>query len=139
MKDSTFLGGSIRGVIIKNNKILLVKEKKEGIWETPGGKIEKNEKDPIKICKREVLEETGFLVNTINMLDFIIDVIPQTNIRRFHLIYKCIPYGKRQKISEKNIEGIKWFSKNEIKQVIKDKLYDFHDKNIFKMFVSDKL
>ena len=140
MKNSSnFSGGSIRGVIIKNNKILLVKEKTEGIWETPGGKIEKNEKDPIKICKREVLEETGFLVSPLNTLDFVIDYIPKTNIRRFHLIYKCIPYGKRRKISEKNIEGINWFSKNEIKKMLKKKSYDHHDKNILKMFVRGKL
>jgi 8-oxo-dGTP pyrophosphatase MutT (NUDIX family) len=140
MKNSSnFSGGSIRGVIIKNNKILLVKEKTEGIWETPGGKIEKNEKDPIKICKREVLEETGFLVSPLNTLDFVIDYIPKTNIRRFHLIYKCIPYGKRRKISEKNIEGINWFSKNEVRKMIQNKTYDNHDKNVLKMFTEGKI
>ena len=59
-------------VIIENNKVLLVKEKKTAgnitLWLFPGGKAEPNETDPIKICQREVKEELGIEIDIIKQL-----------------------------------------------------------------------
>lgn len=50
-----------RGILIKNNKILLTKSKKYGEYKIPGGGIEENE-TIIEALIREVHEETGYRV-----------------------------------------------------------------------------
>ncbi len=48
----------------QNNELLLVQEGKEhikGLWDFPGGKLEGNE-NPEEGVKREVLEETGYII-----------------------------------------------------------------------------
>jgi len=52
------------GSLIVNDKILLVKHKKLGIWLSPGGHVEVNEM-PHQAAERECLEETGVHVKTI--------------------------------------------------------------------------
>ncbi len=50
-----------RGIIIKNNKILLSYETKTSQWMIPGGGLEDNETEA-QCCVREVGEETGVLI-----------------------------------------------------------------------------
>lgn len=49
-----------RGIIVKNDKILLCYEKYEDQYLIPGGGVENNE-SLIECCKREILEETGII------------------------------------------------------------------------------
>lgn len=53
------------GIIRKNGKMLVTRRKPEGLlgglWEFPGGKLKKKE-SPEKACIREILEETGLIV-----------------------------------------------------------------------------
>jgi len=51
-----------RGIIVKDDNILLSHEKNIGQWMTPGGGLEANE-TPEECCIREVAEETGLVVN----------------------------------------------------------------------------
>ncbi len=66
IKSNDFLGyissirHACRGIIIKDNKILLSYEKNENQYLIPGGGIEENE-TLIECCKREILEETGII------------------------------------------------------------------------------
>ena len=59
------------GIIKKNQKILITKRKQDqllgGLWEFPGGKIEKNETEQIAL-KREILEETNLKVKGLSKL-----------------------------------------------------------------------
>jgi len=50
---------------VHENKTLLVKHKKLGIWLAPGGHVEENEL-PHQAAEREFLEETGVKVKTIS-------------------------------------------------------------------------
>ncbi|MBW2973480.1 NUDIX domain-containing protein [Candidatus Woesearchaeota archaeon] len=50
----------VDGVIIKNNKILLLKKFTKNYYEFPGGKIKKRE-SPTDCLKRELKEEIGIL------------------------------------------------------------------------------
>ena len=52
-----------RGIIIKNNKILLSHEINTGVFMSPGGGLEKNE-TLNECCEREVLEESGYIVKS---------------------------------------------------------------------------
>lgn len=49
------------GILIQNDKVLLVKHKKLGIWLNPGGHIEEGEL-PHQAAEREYFEETGVTV-----------------------------------------------------------------------------
>lgn len=52
---------SARGIIVEGNKILLIHELFDGTYLSPGGGIENNETLE-ECCKREMLEETGYIV-----------------------------------------------------------------------------
>jgi 8-oxo-dGTP pyrophosphatase MutT (NUDIX family) len=58
------------GMLINNNKVLLVKHKKLGIWLAPGGHIEEGEL-PHQAAEREVFEETGVKVMAVSPLPLI--------------------------------------------------------------------
>ncbi|MCF8090160.1 MAG: (deoxy)nucleoside triphosphate pyrophosphohydrolase, partial [Desulfotignum sp.] len=53
------------GIVIKNNKLLITQRNPDGLlgglWEFPGGKVEKNETAEAA-CIREIKEETGLTV-----------------------------------------------------------------------------
>ena len=51
----------VRGVIFKDNKILMVKEKVDNLWTLPGGWADVLY-TPAENIEREVLEESGFIV-----------------------------------------------------------------------------
>ena len=50
-----------RGIILRDNRLLLSYETRTGQWMLPGGGLEDNE-DERECCVREVAEETGFLI-----------------------------------------------------------------------------
>lgn len=56
-----------RGIIMKNNKILLSFEEKKDRFFLPGGGLEEGESLE-EGCKREILEETGIKVHVIDQL-----------------------------------------------------------------------
>ena len=62
IKLKRFRRPSVRGIIIKDNKVAMVYSHKYDYYKFPGGGIESNE-DIITALKREVLEETGFVMN----------------------------------------------------------------------------
>jgi 8-oxo-dGTP pyrophosphatase MutT (NUDIX family) len=50
-----------------NNEILLVRQRDDGVWSTPGGSIEPDE-SPVDAVVREAWEETGLIVEPIALL-----------------------------------------------------------------------
>jgi ADP-ribose pyrophosphatase YjhB (NUDIX family) len=57
----------IRGVIFKDDRILLVKELMDGGWTMPGGWVDVDE-PPSRAVEREVWEESGYLVRAARLL-----------------------------------------------------------------------
>jgi len=49
----------VRGVVFRNNKLLLVRERADGLWTLPGGWADVNDA-PSEAVEREILEESGF-------------------------------------------------------------------------------
>merc|ERR1712096_356628 len=56
-----------RGVVFKEERLLLVREKADGLMTLPGGWVDLNE-TPREAVEREVLEETGYVVSAKKLL-----------------------------------------------------------------------
>jgi len=124
----------VRAFIEKNGRILLSKEKKERSWETPGGSVRLHETLE-QALRREVLEETGYSSKIENLILTQIGgskLIKETRV--LGMIYKT-KLIKNVRKPLPDIVGIKWFSKNEIRELLKRNKVDWHDKKIFKIFV----
>ncbi|MDW7694941.1 NUDIX hydrolase [Flammeovirgaceae bacterium SG7u.111] len=57
----------VRGVVFKENKILMVQEEQDGKWSLPGGWADVNY-SPRQIAVKEVWEETGLRVEPVKLL-----------------------------------------------------------------------
>lgn len=101
-------------VIIKDNKILLVQEKKPsvyGLWNLPAGHIDKGETPEIA-AKREGEEETGFNLE----LSEKIGIFPLKSEAQMHVYRANITSGKI-KFNKNELLTVKWFTKEEVKQL----------------------
>lgn len=124
---------AVRGIAIKDSKILLVKESEEWVWETPGGRIKKMESIEDGL-KREFLEETGYTIKVIKPLY-------AYNRKKYKtvLIIYLVELDKKVSEPEEDIIGNRWFSKAEIKDMIEKNKADVHDIIPFGMFVKGEL
>jgi len=102
------------GLILKKNntQILLVKRCDMPIWVLPGGGIEKNETEEIAV-KREVFEETGYVVKVIRK----VGIYSYENSDKLNASFECsIESGKPT--SSKESKEIKFFSIDELPELI---------------------
>lgn len=78
----------------KNEKVLLVKHKKLGVWLNPGGHVEQNE-TPSEAALRETLEETGIkakLIDVDRKNDHIVTKITYEVQKPFLILYENVEY-----------------------------------------------
>jgi ADP-ribose pyrophosphatase YjhB (NUDIX family) len=78
----------VRGAVIRNDQILLVRERSDGKWCMPGGWADVGEK-PTEMVVREVWEESGFRVDVRK----VIGVYDANRVRaplEFHHAYKIV-------------------------------------------------
>jgi 8-oxo-dGTP pyrophosphatase MutT (NUDIX family) len=119
--------------IVFNNKVLLHKHKKLGIWLPPGGHIELDE-DPNQAAIREAREETGLDIELIGnpqaglpQMTGRQDLIPPKFLNRHffdkktgeHEHVDLVYFGRAKSADAKHeIEGgeIAWFSKEDIER-----------------------
>lgn len=78
----------IRSFTLQDNKILMVRERSDGLWALPGGFVDVNE-SPSEAVVRETLEESGFLVKPLSLLA-LWDKLKQDNPLQWPHIYKCM-------------------------------------------------
>ncbi len=91
-----------RGLVIKDNKILLSYEKNTDVYMTPGGGLEKDETIE-ECCVRELKEETGYLVNPLNRFVIINEYCFETMYVSNYFI--CEVVGKaEQSLTEIEVE-----------------------------------
>lgn len=113
---------SIKGVVLFNDKIVLLKNEREE-WELPGGRIELDE-TPQETVKREIKEELNLDVVVGDIIDaWMYDIGNKGNV--FIVSYMC-------KLSEENVSNIQisdehkeigWFDINEIDNISLPKGY----------------
>ena len=82
-------GVSIKGVVVRDGKVLLLKNDRDE-WELPGGRIELDE-SPEECVAREITEETRWKVTTGPILDSWMYYIEQAGKYVFIVTYGCYP------------------------------------------------
>ncbi len=99
-----------KGLIIKNEKILLIKRSKPPYrekWSLPGGKLENNEFAK-SACIREIEEETGLKTKEIKLVGIVNEFLTEIkNYYQFTIwVYQIIPFS----FLTKNCKEIDFFN-----------------------------
>ena len=121
-------------IILKDNKILMVKEAKEkcyGKWSFPAGHIEPNE-TIYEGAKRETLEETGCTVNLKKAFPVFLKNTEDSKIVMMHFLSDLIEESNSYDTNEP-IEK-KWISLNEIKNMNEQ---EFRSSAVVKQIIND--
>ncbi|MCX6152013.1 MAG: NUDIX hydrolase N-terminal domain-containing protein [Ignavibacteriales bacterium] len=109
----------VRGVVFRDNKILLVKEILDGGWTLPGGWADPNE-TPSQSVEREVFEESGFRVKA-NKLLALYDRdkqghLPPYPFHVFKAFFYCEIVGGIETVSNET-NGVDFYNLNEIQDL----------------------
>ena len=97
----------IRAVVLKDNKILLVRERSDGRWSLPGGFADINY-SPAEVAVKEVAEETGLEVK-VNRLLAVVDTdrhnFPPLEFHYYKFIILCDLIGGELRGSDETEEA----------------------------------
>jgi ADP-ribose pyrophosphatase YjhB (NUDIX family) len=123
----------VRGVVFKDDKILLVKEKADGGWTLPGGWADPNE-SPAEGVEREVIEESGFIVKAKKLLA-VYDRAKQGHIPPFpfhvyKLFFLCDLIGGKGTVSNET-DGVDFFDEDKIPALSRSRVLESQIKRFF--------
>lgn len=104
-------------IIIKNNKILLVYEKRRNFWGLPKGHVEQGESEE-ETALREVREEVGLDVEIDKTKRYTLNYIINNEIDKTSVFYIAKPKNEDIKIQESEIGNIKWCSFEEAVELL---------------------
>lgn len=107
----------VDGLVIKNNKILLVKRdiklSEGGKWGVPGGYVNLNE-NLEEAIKREVFEETGYRVSAVKLFTIVDSPIRRNDIKQnIGFVFVCKAEEKEGEPDKESTEQ-KWFQLNNL-------------------------
>jgi len=127
-------GVMARCVIVKDGKLLLIREHMENTWETPGGGVEAGETLE-QAARREALEESGYEVKIGKVLS-----VSMGDTRRVNGLKKlCIMFeaelGKKVAEPQSDVNGVKWFGREELAKLTPD----WHDREAFEFVLAKRL
>jgi ADP-ribose diphosphatase len=88
-------------------------------WELPAGGVETGETE-IEAARREVLEETGYTSDGHELIYSYYPMNGSAN-KRFHVVH-CNAISYVQDFDRNEVSETRWFTKDEIKQMIEEKV-----------------
>ncbi len=94
-----------RGIVIQDGKLLVSREEISDYWMVPGGGLEKDE-TLIECCVREVLEETGYLVEPIEEFLVMNEYYEEYRYVSHFFICKVVGQGKQQLTAVEKMRGL---------------------------------
>ena len=106
----------VRGVVFRDDTILLVKERADGLWTLPGGWADVNEA-PSEAVVREVYEESGYRTHATKLLA-VLDRskhphVPPLPFHIYKLFIKCELVGGAPETSHET-EAVAFFPEHEL-------------------------
>ncbi|NYZ79654.1 NUDIX domain-containing protein [Candidatus Micrarchaeota archaeon] len=113
----------VAGLIISDNKVLLIHHRKLDRWIPPGGHIDPNE-TPDGALRREIKEELGMEIEILNRNDIALggNIVEQLAVPFYanvHSVgdhdhccffYLCKPKTETMEINERELKDFKWFT-----------------------------
>ncbi len=126
------------GVVIQNNKFLIVRQKNEDVWKNVGGKIEGDE-TPEECLIREITEELGTKLKGTPVYYFSLPTtkaVSNPNINLDIHLYKC--ELENEPLPSSEIEELHWLSKEEFEDNIFNLTYQIKEYIVPKL-IEDKL
>lgn len=103
---------TVRGAVFRDDKILLVKERRKGRWTFPGGYAEVNE-SPSQSIVREIKEETGFQTEVKKLIGVYDNQNFPPFFHRYVLFFQCEILSGVATTSEE-IEEVAFYNKGEV-------------------------
>ena len=94
-------------IIIKDNKVLLVYEKRRNFWGFPKGHVEEGENE-LETAAREVKEEVGLDVEIDESKRYVLNYIIREEIDKTTVLYLAKPKSEEIVMQESEIENVKW-------------------------------
>ena len=94
----------VRGAVIRENKILLIQERADGMWAMPGGWADLGNA-PASVAEREVWEESGFRVRAEKVVT-VIDanrIEPMEFYHAYKIIFLCTLLDGEPRISHETL------------------------------------
>lgn len=121
-------------LVIHNNKVLLIKNKKRGYYEAPGGKVE-NKETAEKAIIREVEEETNIKISVVKNIEEYKFHDPKTDTHwtSYGFLAKYTS-GTISNSEPEKMETVDWFSITELPQNINPNTKKAIEKFITKEF-----
>lgn len=119
-------------IIIKDNKVLLVYEKRRNFWGFPKGHMEDGENE-IETALREVKEEVGLDVEIDKEKRYVLNYIIRDEIDKTTVLYLAVPKNEKIIMQESEIENVKWCEFNEALNILTFENW----KEMFKKVISD--
>lgn len=119
--------GAVCVLYVQNDEILLVEQYRYALakatWEIPAGKLDPNE-TPESAAIRELAEETQFLADEIKLIYTFYSAPGFSNEKLY--LYQAISAQRTDayKPDEDEYVNTKWFSKQEVKSMLRDGLFD---------------
>src|SRR3989338_5845451 len=105
------------GMVIDNEKILLLKREKEpyrGLWSLPGGKVKKDE-HVSQAAIRELEEESGIKCKIEEYLGYISEHLMESGVIKEHFLIHAYKLSSDKTDTKEGVEGeLKWFNLQEM-------------------------
>jgi ADP-ribose pyrophosphatase YjhB (NUDIX family) len=108
-----------RAVVLNKEKILLVREREDGLWTLPGGWVDVGE-SPSESVEREVKEESGYAVRAVRLLalwDRDKHPHPPMAFHVYKVIFHCELLGGDPLAASTETEGVDFFPKDALPEL----------------------
>lgn len=105
----------VRGVVFKEGRILLVREREDGLWSLPGGWADAGE-SPTEAVEKEIREESGYETRAVKLLavhDRDRHGSPPLPWAVYKLLIRCELLGGEPSLGLET-EGVDFFGENEV-------------------------
>ena len=124
----------VRGVLFRDDRMLFVRERDDGLWSLPGGWAEVHE-SPSEAVVREVLEESGYLSEAVKLLalyDRNRHEHPPYPFAVYMLVFLCrITDGLPVESAE--TEGVGFFGRNELPDLSRNRVTAAQVERLFQL------